>query len=196
MSAHWTGCPDLANFVGVDHDRQCAAHVRQHRFPGRDQFRRRGLAFGRGVFRFGIGLGFLEEILERPQPGAALLGLVFEGLPFGLVPRLFLGRGVEFQLGQNKWSARGFLMVICSVVQPARPASADWPEMMWPCGTGSKQAMPLARVTGISSESGFTATHDSTSGVKSSPTSVVSCVARTPLISVRPSTVFNAMRPG
>ena len=99
-------------------------------------------------------------------------------------------------LGQNKWSAMGFLIVICSVVQPAAATSADWPEMMWPAGTGSKDVMPLARVTGISSESGFTAIHDSTSGVKSSPTSVVSCVARTPLISVRPRTVFSAMIPG
>ena len=59
----------------------------------------------------------------------------------------------------------GFLTARCSIVQPSTATNADWPETMPPCGAGWKYAMPLARATGISSESGLAAIHDSTSGV-------------------------------
>src|SRR5438132_13840541 len=75
-----------------------------------------------------------------------------------------------------------------SVVQPSATIRPDWPATMPPLGTGKKCVMPLTRATGINSESGLTATQDSTSGVYS-PTSPASRVARTALISTRPREV-------
>ena len=72
------GRPDLADLVGMNRDGQFAAHVRQHRFPGGNLFRCRGVTLHRGVLGFGISLGFLEEILRGLEPGTAFLGLVFE----------------------------------------------------------------------------------------------------------------------
>ena len=73
--------------------------------------------------------------------------------------------------------------------------SPELPVTTPPSGATSACVYPLARATGINSESGFTEIHASTSGVNS-PTSVVSCVARTALISVSPNDVAAAINPG
>ena len=55
--------------------------------------------------------------------------------------------------------------------------------------------MPLARVTGMRSESGLTATAARTSGVMS-PSSRKSVVTPTDIVSTRPSALAVAMSPG
>lgn len=55
--------------------------------------------------------------------------------------------------------------------------------------------MPLVLATGMRVESGLTETHALTSGVMF-PTSLVSCMALTAAISVRPRRVLAAMMPG
>src|SRR5262245_38352827 len=98
-------------------------------------------------------------------------------------------------LGQDTCKAIGFFTVRCSLVHPSTVTNPDCPETTPPAGTGSKNATPLARVTPINSESGLTATHDSTSGTYS-PDSVLSWVARTAPISVNPRIVSSAIMPG
>ena len=72
------GGADLAYLIGVNHDRQFPAHIRQHGFPGGDDFERGDIPFACGVLRLGVCLCFLEEILDRTQPGAAFFGLVIQ----------------------------------------------------------------------------------------------------------------------
>ena len=63
------------------------------------------------------------------------------------------------------------------------------------CGRASALSTPFARVTGISSLSGFTATSARTSGLIAL-TSASSTVARTASTSTRPITVLAAIMPG
>jgi len=107
-----------------------------------------GVTLHRGVLGFGISLGFLEESSAAWSRARRSLAWSSSDFHFDLSRALSLGVVSSSMLGQNKWSAMGFLIVICSVVQPAVASSADWPEIMWPAGTGSKDVMPLARVTG------------------------------------------------
>ena len=100
---------DLTHFIGVDHYRQVAAHIRQHRFPGRNSFRRRSAAVCRGVFGAGVGLCFFEEILCRPLSGAAFFGLLFNGLAFFFASRSLPGRGVEFDSRPKHMERDGLL---------------------------------------------------------------------------------------
>ena len=51
-----------------------------------------------------------------------------------------------------------------SMVQPRAATRPEVPARSLPCGTGTKCVRPFARATGMSSESGFTAVHASTSG--------------------------------
>ena len=86
-------------------------------------------------------------------------------------------------------------MVICSQVHPSRRMIEDRPETRPPRGVSIAVRMPLARVTGISSESGFTATAARTSG-DTAPYSEKSVVAETDRVSTRPSVVSHEMSPG
>ena len=69
------------------------------------------------------------------------------------------------------------------------------PEIIPPIGETMEWVTPFARATGMSSESGFTATQASTSGV-CEPTSRSSRVGRRALISVKPKEDPGLIKPG
>jgi hypothetical protein len=71
----------------------------------------------------------------------------------------------------------------------------DVPETSPPVGAATTCVRPLARVTGISAESGFTASAVFTFGLKS-PVSEVSTLPATDPISVNPTTVLASIIPG
>ena len=78
---------------------------------------------------------------------------------------------------------------------PLSRTSALWPETSPPAGALSTLVMPLARATGMSSLSGWSAIQLCACGFMS-PTSVVSTVAETACTSVRPSVVKPSTSPG
>ena len=86
-------------------------------------------------------------------------------------------------------------MVMSSQVQPLSRITLARPGIRSPPGNTPAASTPLLRVTGITVESGLTATAARTSGVNS-PTSSLSWVARTEPISFRPSVVTAEIRPG
>ena len=97
--------------------------------------------------------------------------------------------------GNSTCNASGSTTAISRGTQPARLMSALWPATMAPAGRVTTVVTPLARVTGISSESGLMAMLARRSGWKSPP-SAKSCVSRAEPSSVRPRTVPASIRPG
>ena len=86
-------------------------------------------------------------------------------------------------------------MVISSVPHPCNLIKPEVPEIIPPIGTVSEWVIPLALATGISSESGLTATQASIPGV-CVPTSDKSLVGRSALISARPREDPGLINPG
>ena len=106
--------------------------------------------------------------------------------------------------GQLSTIAADARRVICSFVQPARfsteacPAITELsPNESKPRtpGVTSTSVMPLARVTPMCALAGFTAVMATSSG-SNSPSSDTSFVARTALISLKPSCVTGSKKPG
>ena len=91
--------------------------------------------------------------------------------------------------------ASGALSVISCGVHPASWIIADEPEMIPPSGSVTTLVMPLTRVTGMTLLCGFTATSARAFGLMS-PSSAVSTVPGTALISSSPTCEPLSMRPG
>ena len=109
------------------------------------------------------------------------------------MPGSMLKNGVP--LGNSTCNASGSTTAISRGTQPARLMRALWPAMMAPVGRVTTVVTPLARVTGISSESGLMAVLARRSGWKSPP-SRKSSVSRADSSSWRPSTVPASIIPG
>ena len=129
-------------------------------------------------------------------------------LRFGV--RLLLARerleveGLLSICGQLRTMATLFLMSMSLMVQPERrmaeacpPRMPEAPPESKPplAGTARTSVMPTARVTGMCWLEGRTASAATTSGLKA-PVSVVSTVAMTAEISLRPICVTESKRPG
>ena len=97
--------------------------------------------------------------------------------------------------GQLTCSATGPAARRSSQVQPSRRISVDVPRTRPPPGAVTLCVMPLARVTGISSESGLIAIAVLTAGL-TSPISRMSTLPATEPISVSPRTLLASMKPG
>lgn len=82
-----------------------------------------------------------------------------------------------------------------SVVHPSVERIEARPGMVPPVGKTPTVRTPLVRATGITTESGLTATYARTSGVIG-PTSLWSRVARTAEVSSSPRLVTESMSPG
>ncbi len=97
--------------------------------------------------------------------------------------------------GNSMCSASGSTTAISFGTHPLRLMRALCPAMIEPMGRVTTVRTPLARVTGISSESGLMPMLARRSGWKSPP-SAKSCVSRADPSSVRPRTVPASIMPG